>query len=139
MKNLFYIFMLMVTILAVASCKQEPKSQQGEETKIARHVDCDEFEKIIANKDSVILLDVRTPDEFNEGHLKGALQIDVKTDTFRKTCERMFTTDKTIAVYCRSGFRSKTAARILSEAGFNAVNLKGGINKWVEVGKDTVR
>jgi len=50
MKNLFYIFMLMVTILTVASCKQESKSQQGQETKSARQVDCDEFEKSLPTK-----------------------------------------------------------------------------------------
>ena len=139
MKYIFYIIMLMAIAVGVTSCKSETKSEQQQEVKAVRQVDCDEFEKIIADKNRVVLIDVCSTEEFNAGHLKGAIHIDMRQNTFRKKCEEQFDKSKTIALYCRNGFRSSTAARILSEAGYDAVNLKGGINGWKEAGKEIVK
>ena len=139
MKYLLFALLMMVTALGLASCKQGANGQQNQDMGKTLTVDNDEFEKIIANKDSVVLVDVRTQEEYDEGHLEGALLMDVKKDSFRSECLSKLDRSKRIAVYCRSGFRSKTAAHILNEAGFDVVNLKSGYNGWTEAGKKTVK
>ena len=87
------------------------------------------FAELIASPD-VILLDVRSADEFAEGHIEGALNIDQAQDDFIEQAREALPTDKTIATYCRRGRRSTNAARRLAEAGYKCVNLKGGIQAW---------
>lgn len=92
-------------------------------------VSATEFENEI-KADSVQLLDVRTPQEHAEGHIAGALNIDVKSDDFRQIAENELSKDSTILVYCLSGRRSMDAAEILTGLGYKVVNLKGGIIEW---------
>ena len=96
-----------------------------------------EFEKEIKS-DSVQLLDVRTPQEYAEGHIDGALNINVQSDDFKDLVQRKLSKDSTILVYCRSGRRSLDAADILTNLGYNVVNLKGGIIEWKENGLPVV-
>ncbi len=79
-----------------------------------------------------ILLDVRTAEEFAEGHIPGAINIDQKQDDFIEKAKSQLSTDKTIAVYCRSGRRSANAAGRLTAEGYKCLNLKGGILAWKE-------
>ena len=79
---------------------------------------------------NVEVLDVRTADEYAEGHIEGAINIDQGTDDFMQKVKATLSTDKTIAVYCRSGRRSANAASKLTDAGYKCVNLKGGITAW---------
>lgn len=92
-----------------------------------------EFEKAI-KADSVQLLDVRTPQEYAEGHIAGAININVQSDDFRQRADKELSKDSTILVYCRSGRRSMDAAETLTELGYKVVNLKGGIIEWNEEG-----
>lgn len=92
-------------------------------------VSAPEFDKEI-KADSVQLLDVRTPQEYAEGHIDGALNINVQSDDFRQRAEKELSKDSTILVYCRSGRRSMEAAEILTKLGYKVVNLKGGIIEW---------
>ena len=92
-----------------------------------------EFENIIKG-DSVQILDVRTPLEYAEGHIAGALNINVQSDDFQQVAEKELSKDSTILVYCRSGRRSMNAAEILTKLGYKVVNLKGGIIEWREDG-----
>lgn len=96
-----------------------------------------EFEKEIKS-DSVQLVDVRTPQEYAEGHIDGALNINVQSDDFKDLVQRKLSKDSTILVYCRSGRRSLDAADILTNLGYNVVNLKGGIIEWKENGLPVV-
>ena len=80
----------------------------------------------------VVVLDVRTADEFNEGHLAGAVNIDVKQGDFLQQALALLPSGATIAVYCRSGRRSANAAGMLAAEGYRVVNLKGGIIAWTE-------
>ena len=84
---------------------------------------------------NVIVLDVRTANEFMEGHIEGAINIDQSQDGFVEKTKSILSTGKTIAVYCRSGRRSANAAGKLAEEGFRCVNLKGGILSWKDAGK----
>lgn len=96
-------------------------------------VSAPEFDKEI-KADSVQLLDVRTPQEYTEEHIDGALNIDVQSDDFQKMAEKDLSKDSTILVYCRSGRRSMDAAEILTRLGYKVVNLKGGVIEWKEEG-----
>lgn len=86
----------------------------------------------LMNDSNVVVLDVRTADEFKDGHLVGALNIDQVQGDFIQKVKEALPTDRTIAVYCRSGRRSANAAGRLAAEGYKAVNLKGGILAWKE-------
>lgn len=85
-------------------------------------------------KGDVVVLDVRTPAEFSDGHLPGALNIDVKNESFSSRISEL-DSSKTYLLYCRSGNRTKTAVGIMKEAGFkNLIEMKGGYPDWEAAG-----
>jgi len=87
----------------------------------------------------VVSLDVRTADEFAEGHLIDAININVESGNFEAEIEKL---DKntTYAVYCRSGRRSAIAVDLMKKAGFtNLYNLDGGVIDWSASGLPLVR
>lgn len=100
-------------------------------------VSAPKFEKEIKSY-SVQLVDVRTPQEYAEGHIDGALNINVQSDDFKELVLRELSKDSTVLVYCRSGRRSLDAAEILTSLGYKVVNLKGGIIEWKEDGLPVV-
>jgi rhodanese-related sulfurtransferase len=82
----------------------------------------------------VVTLDVRTPGEFNEGHVEGAQLIDFQSGNFENEIATL-DKSKTYAVYCRSGSRSGQAVKVMSDAGFTSVyNLNGGVIDWTIAG-----
>lgn len=86
----------------------------------------------------VVVLDVRTRGEFNEGHIANAINIDVESDTFLNEIAQLDKT-KTYAVYCRSGRRSGLATEVMAKNGFTSIfNLNGGIIDWQNAGKPLV-
>ena len=87
------------------------------------------FAELIDSAD-VVILDVRTTDEFNEGHIKGAILIDQNKSDFLELVRQLLPKENTIAIYCRSGRRSANAAERLVKEGYKPVNLKGGILEW---------
>ncbi len=93
-----------------------------------------DFSELMENP-SVVLLDVRTAAEYAEGHIEGAVNIDQGQSDFVKKVKAAFSTDQKIAIYCRSGRRSASAAERLAVEGYQCVNLKGGIIAWKEAGK----
>jgi len=93
-----------------------------------------EFSKIIKQKD-VQILDVRTPEEYAEGHIKGALLADYNGPTFKEDALKVLEKGKKVAIYCRSGRRSAAAAQILSKEGFTLYNLETGIVGWTKEGR----
>ena len=100
-----------------------------------KSVDVEEFAKVIADT-SYVLLDVRTATEYAEGHIPGThFNIDVLKEAFEKEALKVLGKGKKIALYCRSGNRSKNAARILSEKGFQVVELSTGFKGWKAAGK----
>ena len=102
------------------------------------NVDVDRFEQIIKS-DSVQLLDVRKLDEFTEGHISGALNIDVLTTSFLSNALSKLDKKRPCAVYCRSGKRSAMAAALLAKEGFTVTNLLGGIIAWTDAKKAVVK
>lgn len=97
------------------------------------NTDVQGFAELIADS-SVVVLDVRTAAEYSEGHIQGAILIDQGQSDFLEKAKTALPTDKTIAVYCRSGRRSANAAGRLADIGYKCVNLKGGIMAWTAEG-----
>ncbi len=97
-------------------------------------VKIEQAEKLIA--DGVQLLDVRTEEEWDEGHLKGAKRVDFTADGFLEKAKVALDSKKPVLVYCRSGGRSAKATKALREAGFTTVHdMAGGITAWEKAGK----
>ena len=96
-------------------------------------VDVKEFARVL-QQDNTFLLDVRTEKEYAEGHLKGSVCIDVTQANFLAKAEKQLPKDKTIALYCRSGRRSKKAAELLANAGYRVVELSTGFLGWQSCG-----
>ena len=82
-----------------------------------------------------VLADVREIGEFAEGHIPGAAVIDVLQPDFEEKALARLPKDRTIALYCRSGRRSKKAAAVLAENGYTVVELSTGWIGWVNAGK----
>lgn len=120
-----------ISLIVMAMCATQASGCTKSDNIIS--VSAPEFEKEIKT-DSVQLLDVRTPQEYAEGNIDGALNINVQSDDFEEIAQEKLSKERTVLVYCRSGQRSLDAAKILTELGYKVVNLKGGIIEWEEDG-----
>lgn len=96
-------------------------------------VPAETFEQKIALPD-IQLVDVRTPEEYNSGHIAGAVNIDVNSPDFMSEATRKLKKDSPVYVYCRSGKRSKKAGNQLAGEGYEVVDLDGGITDWKNCG-----
>ncbi len=88
------------------------------------------FQKTLHKTPGAVLLDVRTAEEYEEGHLAQARNVDYKRDDFRQQVSKL-DKSKPYFVYCKGGVRSDKAADIMKELGFRQVyTLEGGIDDW---------
>ena len=88
-----------------------------------------EFKAQFEQDSNAVLLDVRTPDEFNGGHIPNSINLDIMSFNFKNEIEQL-DKNKTYFVYCRSGNRSGQACMMMSDLGLKAYNLIGGIGAW---------
>ena len=94
----------------------------------------EEFAALIDTAD-VVLLDVRTAEEHDEGHIPGTVHnLNVKEKTFIADANQVLSKDLPVALYCRSGNRSKTAATLLTDEGYKVYELSSGFTGWIEAG-----
>ena len=115
---------IMASVLLLAGCST---SSTGTDLNVS------EFSSKVTEA-GIITLDVRTPGEFNEGHIEGAQLIDFQSGNFENEIATL-DKSKTYAVYCRSGNRSGQAVKVMSDAGFsNLYNLNGGVIDWANAG-----
>lgn len=127
MNTLSKIIKLAITLMIMAMSATQISGCNSNDN--ITSVSASEFDKEI-KAGSVQLLDVRTLQEYAEGHIDGALNINIQSDDFRQRAEKELSKDSTILVYCRSGRRSMEAAEMLTKLGYKVVNLKGGIIEW---------
>lgn len=127
-KSLFILIFIFITVALFLYARQADTPKDFES------ITAEEVKKKIENKEDILLLDVRTPQEFNGplGHIEGAILVSVQTlaDSISKLDEYK---DKEIIVYCRSGKRSQTGTRIMLKNGFKAVNMLGGMKAWNKI------
>lgn len=120
-----YSVILLLLILILSSCS----GNKGEEVAEVKVLPASNFKSLIENKD-VMLIDVRTAGEYEQGFIEGAVNIDVKESGFESKIKH-FDKDMPIAVYCARGGRSANAAEIFKKLGFKEVyDLEGGYNNW---------
>lgn len=94
-----------------------------------------DFAEVIADP-AVQRLDVRTPAEYTEGHLPGSLNVNVLDPQFLQMADSLLQKDRPVALYCRSGRRSKKAADLLSKAGYQVYELATGFQGWQQAGQE---
>lgn len=122
MKRLVYLFLL--GIFVFISCNSESSHAVGGQ------YDATRFSILLDSLENEQLVDVRTPGEYAEGHIRGAQNIDWNANDFASLAG-MLDRKKPVMVYCLAGGRSHEAAKWLSENGFDAVyELEGGVRSW---------
>ena len=93
-------------------------------------LNAEQFGETFKNTPGAILLDVRTPEEFESGHLPGALNINIMGHEFHEQIEDL-DREREYFVYCKAGGRSSNACRYMETQGFSKLhNLVGGITAW---------
>jgi rhodanese-related sulfurtransferase len=100
-------------------------------------VTVEEASNLIADKPNLVILDVRTQSEYDDGHIEGAILIPVQ-----ELPDRLDELDQSdeLLVYCRTGNRSSSAVEILGEAGFSKIyHMSDGITEWISEGYPVVQ
>lgn len=127
-------------LLTITACSDDaaPADEPGAQAEVSgESLDAAAFADLAA-ADGVVILDVRTPEEFAEGHLEGAVNLDVSSPDFAAGVAELDPA-ATYAVYCRSGNRSQTAMQQMQRAGIASLaDLAGGIQAWVDAGNEVV-
>ena len=128
-KTIYMIFFVCAFSLGLWACAA------GNQKTEYKNLTCAQFEELIKSE-NVQLVDVRTLAEHMEGHIPGSLNINVQDENFASCIDDLLDKKKEVAVYCRSGRRSRTAADILVKKGFKVYNLDKGILNWMEEGRE---
>ncbi len=116
--------MLLTFLLLLTGCSSEDGAD-GSYQQITQ-----EEAKEMMDTQKVIILDVREQDEYDSGHIPGAVLLPVGTIDEDTAAEMIPEKDSNVLVYCRSGNRSKTASSTLAELGYTNIYEFGGINTW---------
>ena len=123
MKKLVF---LLLAVMLLTACGQDKENDQGA---VYMNITAEEAKQIMDSEERYIILDVRTQEEYDQGHIPNAILIP-DTEIKNKAEKVMMDKDQLILVYCRSGRRSKLAAEILAELGYTNVKEFGGIIDW---------
>lgn len=114
---------LLMLLLALTGCGSD--GAEG-----YQQITVEEAKAIMEEQETEIVLDVREQEEYDSGHIPGAILLPVGTIEEESAAEVIPAKDTTVLVYCRSGNRSKTASAALAELGYTAVYEFGGIQDW---------
>ena len=117
------VILILVALLALSGCG-------GTEVENTYQQITQEKAKEIMETQNPIILDVREQDEFDAGHIHGALLLPVGTISGKTAAAVIPKLDSVVLVYCRSGNRSKTASSALADLGYTNIYEFGGINTW---------
>lgn len=123
MKKLIF---LLLAVMLLTACGQDKENDQGA---VYVNITAEEAKEIMDTEEGYVILDVREQDEYDAGHISGAILIPY-TQIEAKANEMLLDKDQLILVYCRSGRRSKLAAEILVELGYTNIKEFGGIIDW---------
>ena len=123
MKKLVF---LLLAVMLFTACGQDKENDQGA---VYMNITAEEAKQIMDTEEGYIILDVRTQEEYDEGHIPGAIVI--SHEEIAEKAEKVLTDkEQLILVYCRSGRRSKLAAEALVELGYTNIKEFGGIIDW---------
>ena len=137
MKILHRLALASFLTIAILSRAEDPKklpTAPSNEAKAYKNVGVDGFDKLRSDKKNVVL-DVRTPKEFQSGHIAGAVNIDWNAPDFEKQVNEL-DKGRTYLVHCAAGGRSAKASEKLATLNFKSIyNLEGGLRAWEKAGK----
>ena len=120
------VFLLLLVGMLFTACGQDIENDQGA---VYVNITAEEAKQIMDTEEGYIILDVRTQEEYDQGHIPGAIVISHE-EIAEKAEEVLTDKDQLILVYCRSGRRSKIAAEALAELGYTNIKEFGGIIDW---------
>ena len=123
MKKLIF---LLLAVMLLTACGQDKENDQEA---VYVNITAEEAKQIMDNEEGYIILDVRTQEEYDQGHIPGAIVISHE-EIAEKAKEVLTDKEQLILVYCRSGRRSKIAAEALVELGYTNIKEFGGIIDW---------
>ena len=130
------VAVLVALVSALSGCTLEGQCTPSDTLEVHEVTSQEAFDLIQENHGNpdFIILDVRTSSEFHDGHIEGALSIDVNLPSFSEELEQL-DRNATYLVYCRSGNRSRTALAIMEDLRFTRIyHLTNGITEWVAAG-----
>ena len=120
------LILLLLAVMLLTACGQDKENDHGA---VYVNITAEEAKQIMDTEEGYIILDVRTQEEYDEGHIPGATQISHE-EIAEKADEVLTDRDQLILVYCRNGRRSKIAAEALVELGYTNIKEFGGIIDW---------
>ena len=120
------LILLLLAVMMLTACGQDKENDQGA---VYVNITAEEAKQIMDTEEGYIILDVRTQEEYDEGHIPGAIVIS-HDEIVEKSEEVLTNKDQLILVYCRSGRRSKLASEALVELGYTNIKEFGGIIDW---------
>ena len=120
------LILLLLAVMMLTACGQDKENDQGA---VYVNITAEEAKQIMDSQEGYIILDVRTQEEYDQGHIPGAIMISHE-EIAEKAEEVLTDKDQLILVYCRSGRRSKIAAEALVELGYTNIKEFGGIIDW---------
>ena len=120
------LILLLLAVLLLTACGQD--KENGQEA-VYMNITAEEAKVLMDSEEGYIILDVRTQEEYDQGHIPGAILIP-DTEIEARAENELTDKDQLILVYCRSGRRSKLAAEILVELGYTNIREFGGIIDW---------
>lgn len=121
-----------LAVLSLSSCTAE--KPEASAVGIV-NVDAEKAAALIEEKSDLVILDIRTPEEFAEGHLAGAVNIDFNAENFAEEIAKL-DSSKPYLMHCRSGRRSGQALPVFEGLNFGKLyHLDVGMNGWVEAGQ----
>ena len=119
-------FLLLLAAFLLTACG---RGNTGAGKATYQNISAEEARQIMDNQEGYIILDVRTQEEYDQGHIPGAIVI--SHEEIGEKAEKVLTDkNQLILVYCRSGRRSKIAAQALVELGYTNIKEFGGIQDW---------
>ena len=124
MKRILPLFLLLLLLTGCGGTASNASSESD-----YQQISQEEAKEMMDTQD-VIILDVREQDEYDSGHIPGAVRLPVGTIDEETAAEVIPEKDSTVLVYCRSGNRSKTASSALAGLGYTNIYEFGGINTW---------
>ena len=122
-----------------APAKPAPAAAVPTPAAAVKDVTPDEAEKILKSNQNVVVLDVRTPEEFEDGHIKGAQNLDMQDDAFADQVSQL-DKNKTYILHCAAGGRSSRVLKQMKKLDFKSIyHMNGGVSAWKEAGKPLVK
>jgi rhodanese-related sulfurtransferase len=140
-KSFTFLSLILIILFLNRGYAENDQTESKNQPQIIKDITVEEAHAIIQNNENnnrLVIIDVRTPEEFNQEHIQNASNIDFYSNNFKEELNKLDKT-KTYVIHCRSGGRSSQTLDIMRELGFREVYNMGGIIQWKEKGLPTIK